>query len=1095
MNFKDEIMLKQTSFIRFLCTLLIINFIACMNASAMPNVNAEAETILVLNNLTNQLIESNRLAMANRVPVALVRERAKARLAAMLEQIDQHANALVKSLLPNGVTATLLPIAKPYLESNVQNIEGSFIAIGATSDNSSTTQFLLKTDADKTYILHFTQDMQKLPVTGSRVTITSAVLIPALHGNDNLIVLGDAKKPGMVQATIIPPYPTTGIFKTLAILVNFQDAPTNQPWTPDSVKQTLLNDVSGFFYENSSHLTTLTVDTAGWFTTTVNSTDSCDNVTNTLLTSAETMAKAAGKDFAQYDRVMVLFPRMSNCRWVGLGYIGGGKTWGITWINGTPTQQVMAHELGHNFGLYHSHSQTCSDGPISGTCTTSDYGDSADTMGNKTASHFGAAQKESLGWLDNPGLPAITTVTNSGTYKIEPYESFTNGVKAIRIPVVNPPTATSEYYYIEYRQLLGYDKVLSSGNLTKGVLIRTGLRGGTSNSSYLLNMVASDASFFNAALTPGNTFTDTTAGHTGVNVTLNSADTSGATVSVNFGTSPGCTRANPTFTVSPSTTPWVAPGQSAAYTLTLKNNDSSACANSTFNLGATSVAGVTAIYPSMTGSIAPGASGTVNLIIQSTPTTPTGIYSINMTAVNGVNPSSSATLTASLGVQPACVRTNPTLTMSPQSQTGPAGSNVSYAISIKNNDSTTCAASTFNLTSIIPTGLTGTLNTQSVNLAPGASGSANLQVASQATTPAASYTASVQAVNSTAPTFTATASSSYVVTVPCTYVAPTIIISPSTQNTADLNPVNYTVKITNNNSSSCGYGLFKFSANVDDWYLKTFMEPYNILVLPGQTGTSLLTVTPTVGLKAGSHVISVVGAGDGGTSTTATANLVYSITPPCVHANPTVTVTPATQTGPAGNSVAYVYSVKNNDSATCLASPFAMNAVLPSGFTGTFNSSMLSIAPQGSANSTLTVASQTSTPANTYSIGANAVNTTSSSSTGSASASYVVTQAQQLDLTLTTDKSIYQRSTTTYNANLYATTTLSGVRVSNVPLVGTLKYPDGTSQSITTDSSWSGQRWFGEAINMSSQVGTYVFSSTATYQGKTVSASLSFIVQ
>jgi M6 family metalloprotease-like protein len=981
------------------------------------------------------------------------------------------------------------------MESNLNNIAGTFIAMGEISDTNSSTRFLLKTDDNHTYILHFTNEMEKLPQTGSRATIASALLVPALNGDDHLIIPGNKDKPGLVQVTAIPPYPTTGVFKTLAILVNFQDAPTNQPWTLDAIKQTLTNNVSGFFYENSSHMTTLSVDTAGWFTAPITSTDSCDSSTNTLLTSAETMAKAAGYDYTKYDRVMILFPRMSNCRWLGLGYIGGGKTWGITWINGTPTQQVMAHELGHNFGLYHSHSKSCTSGPIGGTCATSDYGDSADTMGNKTASHFGAAQKESLAWLDSPGMPAISTVTTSGTYKLEPYESFTTGVKAIRIPISAPPTATSDYYYIEYRQLLGYDTVLSSGNLTKGVLIRTGLRGGTGNSSYLLNMVSTDTSFFSAALTPGNTFTDTAAANQGVTVTLNSADSTGATLSVNFGTTPACTRANPTFTVTPSTTQWISPGQSATYTLTLKNNDSSACASSTYNLNATQVSGVTATYPTTPSSIAPGASGTVAMQIQSTTATPTGMYAVNINAINPANPASIATTTATLGVQPACVRANPTLVMTPQSQTGTAGGTVTYAASLTNNDSSTCGGAIFSLTSTIPTGLTGTLDTPSITLTPGASGTANLKVLSQSTTSPATYIATLHAVNTSASTYTATASSNYVVTAACTTALPTVFITPATQSTSDLNPVNYTVKITNNNSNGCGYGLFRYSANTDDWYLKTFMEPYNILVLPGQTGTSVLTITPNMGAKAGSHTMSVVAVNDAGSAVTATTNLVYSTTPPCVRANPTVTVTPATQTGPAGNSVFYVYSVTNNDSATCAVSNFTMNTTLPSGLTGAFNPGMISLAPHASGNSTLTVASQTSTPVGTYPIVTNAVNLAAGPYTGSASANYVVTQAQVFALTLTTDKPVYQRTATTYNANLYATVTLSGVRLPNVSLVGKLTYPNGTSESIATDSSGSGQRWFGQAIEMSSQVGTYIFSAIATYQGKTFSSSTTFIVQ
>ena len=49
---------------------------------------------------------------------------------------------------------------------------------------------------------------------------------------------------------------------------------------------------------------------------------------------------------------------------------------------------------------------------VTGTgCVTQDYGDVADVMGNTTASHFNAFQKERLGWLGAAGQPGITTVS------------------------------------------------------------------------------------------------------------------------------------------------------------------------------------------------------------------------------------------------------------------------------------------------------------------------------------------------------------------------------------------------------------------------------------------------------------------------------------------------------------------------------------------------------------------------------------------------------------------------------------------------------------------------------------------------------------
>ncbi len=54
---------------------------------------------------------------------------------------------------------------------------------------------------------------------------------------------------------------------------------------------------------------------------------------------------------------MYVFPRSSaRVRWAGLGDIAGPETW----INGYVQLRVMAHELGHNFGVHHANSLQCS---------------------------------------------------------------------------------------------------------------------------------------------------------------------------------------------------------------------------------------------------------------------------------------------------------------------------------------------------------------------------------------------------------------------------------------------------------------------------------------------------------------------------------------------------------------------------------------------------------------------------------------------------------------------------------------------------------------------------------------------------------------
>ena len=132
--------------------------------------------------------------------------------------------------------------------------------------------------------------------------------------------------------------------------------------------------------------------------------------------------------------------------------------------------------MGHNFGLYHAHSLDCGTTVLGSNCTASDYGDTIDTMGSPAAGHFNAFQKERLGWLDYGTSPTITTVQTGGLYTIEPLEAPGSGPKALAIlKATSATTGQQTWYYVEYRQTLGFDSFLSTNsNVLTGVVIHTG---------------------------------------------------------------------------------------------------------------------------------------------------------------------------------------------------------------------------------------------------------------------------------------------------------------------------------------------------------------------------------------------------------------------------------------------------------------------------------------------------------------------------------------------------------------------------------------------------------------------------------------------
>ena len=114
------------------------------------------------------------------------------------------------------------------------------------------------------------------------------------------------------------------------------------------------------------------------------------------------------------------------------------------------------HEFGHNLGLQHDNSNSCGTAIFSATaCPGIEYGGSHSIMGlAPNIAHFNTIQKQDLGWLSSSEI--LTIDSNSLTKDIEllPVSSTASGYKAIRIR-----RNDGRYYFIEYRQPIGYDAI------------------------------------------------------------------------------------------------------------------------------------------------------------------------------------------------------------------------------------------------------------------------------------------------------------------------------------------------------------------------------------------------------------------------------------------------------------------------------------------------------------------------------------------------------------------------------------------------------------------------------------------------------------
>ena len=524
--------------------------------------------------------------------------------------------------------------------------------------------------ADGTRVpLHFTKQPPTHLLTGDHVRANgqlSGGSLTLYSGSTSLTNTATSNsKPGPQPpppSSIPVPY-TFGAQSTLVMLVNFQDDVV-EPYTVADAQNMYFATANNYFMENSYGQTSITGAVVGWYTI-PDSVTTCNM--SQIATDAQNAAVAAGVNLSNYTRYVYAFPQNNACGWAGSSYVGGNPS--QSWINGNSLEvSTVDHELGHAFGLWHSHSLDCGTAAtICSSGTIVEYGDRLDTMGTpQTASpDYNAFQKERLGWLNYGASPSIQTVTTSGAYTINPYELGGSGPNALKVlQSTDPTTGAMTWYYIEARQAVGFDAFLTNPvyytqNETTGVLFHIGTDG-NGNTGDLLDMTPATpttSGWFDPSLVVGQSFQDSTAG---VSFTPTAVSSTGATVQITFGSA--CAAAAPIVSVSPSQSQYVTPGTAVNFTVSVKDNDSSSCAAATFNLSGTAPYGWAGVWSTPALSLSPGKSGSATLTVTSPVGTADGSYNIGVSATNAstssYNGSAAATYVISTAPLSVSVTTN-----------------------------------------------------------------------------------------------------------------------------------------------------------------------------------------------------------------------------------------------------------------------------------------------------------------------------------------------------------------------------------------------------------------------------------------------------
>lgn len=538
---------------------------------------------------------------------------------------------------------------------------------------------------------------------------------------------------------------TTGVQNSAVILVTFPGVTLPANVSTQSVSDLFFNSstgpsLDGFLRDASAGQTSATGAVFGPFTLT-GTYSACSDVSGAVLNDAIAAATAGGANLSNYSRVFLVFPDVFACGWAGFGSnscsitsSSGNFNASVGYLvaayvgNRASAVSLASHELGHNFGLLHSGTVTSGTqvlGPLSTPGTWTDMGDYWSSMGEVVLGTYPATQRsEVLGWMKS-GTNYVT-VQSSGTYTLQPLETASAGLQVLK---VQRGAGNNAWLWIEYRQPIdSYDATLISQPFS-GALIHYEDPNTGSAHSYLPNFTPSDTSGNSPALAAGQTWTDS---YSNVSISVLSATSTGLSVSVNYSGAPTCSQAAPTVVASPLN-PSIYAGQTANYSVSITNNDSSSCAASAISLNSSEPSGWSTNFSSQTVTLNPGQSARLTMGKGSPNGTPTGTYTVNLTAANSV---ASAADTAN-----ATVMTAPLLVVTLSESTSavaPPGT-LSMSASVTNGGAPVSGASvSFKITP--PTG-----NGSTLNASTNASGVAVVTYKVSQKSPAGTYSAIAQA--------------------------------------------------------------------------------------------------------------------------------------------------------------------------------------------------------------------------------------------------------------------------------------------------------------------------------------------------------------
>jgi len=712
----------------------LLTFLLAPEKKQIPLVEKPIDKVAQAKNVTKRLLSLRR--EYHKAPSSKKREimnsmmkLSQTRKEILSSLIEKNPREFLKFSIPLEIRESFPSQVKINLEEEA-SLEGSFsvLIVDTIEPPESKMLYFLRVGATK-FSLYPTEQLPLL-LSGTKVNVSGVMLGDkiALDSNEKESFQIKTSVPGVLGALASENGSALGEQRLAVILVNFQDN-TNQPVTKAQVQNELSTKIDPYYQEVSYNKLSIPGDVFGWYTLPI--TYQCEPEHFGLIQVEALKAADPEINFQNYKHIIYAVPSSSSI--CGFGGIASGTetfpgpnipytspdgeiTVTHAWMSAqylSNVAHIAAHELGHNLGdILEGDAWDCGPEVIGvrvqdgGNCTHIGYGDLFDVMGVATLGHFNAYHKETFGWLDSSN---IITVTTSGTYTIEPFETATAGPKIIKIPRDKDGTGkTISWLYLEFRQLLGFDKDYNfwlsySPNPTNGALIHYPypIRPWPSwpdliaaYTSYLLDTTPESQSNevydrSDSALEVGKTFTDSAYG---ITIRTVSKTASSLSVEINLGQPPICTRANPTVAITPASQS-SAPGETLTYNISVTNNDNG-CDPATFSLTPSVPSGWSSSLASNELTINPVSSASTSLSVTSAASASEDLYNVSVGASNKAAPTYTGSASATYIV---FIPNRPPVLASIGNKTVDEGQLLEFTISATDPDSDTLTYSVINL--------------------------------------------------------------------------------------------------------------------------------------------------------------------------------------------------------------------------------------------------------------------------------------------------------------------------------------------------------------------------------------------------------------